>query len=104
MPESPAVGAEDDLSSRTIDREDEFTRHRVRVVLTAGAALVIAVMLLPVLTSFTSVLDGIVAGVGVAYIVGFAEFVLALVGAVVYCRWIDRIESPEHRRGQGPAT
>ncbi len=104
MHESPAVGAEDDLSSPTIQREEEFARRRVRVVLTAGAALVVVVMLPPVLTSFTSLLDGVVAGIGVAYIVGFAEFVLALVGAVAYCRWIDRVDAPEHRRGRGPAT
>jgi uncharacterized membrane protein (DUF485 family) len=99
-----AVGAEGDLSSPPSDQEDERARHRVQVVLTAGGALVIAVMALPVLASFTSVLDGVVAGVGVAYIVGFAEFVLALVGAVAYCRWIDRFESLEDRRGQEPAA
>ena len=54
-------------------------------------------MALPVLTSFTHVLDGVVGGVGVAYIVGFGEFVLAMAGAVVYCRWIDRLEAGAER-------
>ncbi len=99
-----AIGAEGGPPSPLSDPEDDRARHRVHVVLTAGGALVIAVMALPVLASFTSALDGVVAGVGVAYIVGFAEFVLALVGAVAYCRWIDRFESAEARRGREPAA
>jgi uncharacterized membrane protein (DUF485 family) len=71
---------------------DAFARRRIRVVLTGSAVLLVAVMALPILTSFTHVLDGVVGGIGVAYIVGFAEFVLAMGGAVAYCRWADRVE------------
>jgi uncharacterized membrane protein (DUF485 family) len=48
------------------------------------------VMALPVITSFTSLLDGLVGGIGAGYVAGFGEFVLAMAGAVVYCRWADR--------------
>ncbi len=72
---------------------DENARRRIRVVLSASAVVLVVVMALPILTSFTSALDGVVGGVGVAYIVGFFEFVFALVGAVAYCRWISRMET-----------
>ncbi len=75
------------------ERADEFARRRIRVVLSASAVVLVTVMLLPILTSFTSALDGVVAGVSVAYIVGFFEFVFALAGAVAYCRWIKRMEA-----------
>jgi uncharacterized membrane protein (DUF485 family) len=89
------------MSSSVVVRDDEpedrrnadaVARRRIRVVLSASALLVAAVMALPILTSFTHVLDGVVAGIGVAYIVGFGEFVLAMAGAVAYCRWADRLE------------
>jgi uncharacterized membrane protein (DUF485 family) len=95
MPVSPAVRADGAPPAPTIDPQDDFARRRVRVVLTAAAGLVVVVMLLPILTSFTSVLDGVVGGVGVAYIVGFGEFVLALAGAALYSRWLDRVTPPE---------
>jgi uncharacterized membrane protein (DUF485 family) len=86
------------MSSTDVDREvvdrdaDALIRRRIRVVLSASALVVVAVMALPILTSFTHLLDGVVAGIGVAYIVGFGEFVLAMAGAVAYCRWVDRLE------------
>jgi uncharacterized membrane protein (DUF485 family) len=77
---------------------DVIARRRIRVVLSAGALLVAAVMALPILTSFTHILDGVVGGIGVAYIVGFGEFVLAMWGAVAYCRWVDRLEDSADER------
>jgi uncharacterized membrane protein (DUF485 family) len=71
---------------------DQLASRRIRAVLTASAVVLVLILALPVLTSFTSVLDGVVGGIGVAYIVGFGEFVLAMAGAVVYCRWVNRIE------------
>jgi uncharacterized membrane protein (DUF485 family) len=73
-------------------RLDALARRRIRVVLIGSVLLVAAVMALPVLTSFTHALDGVVGGIGVAYIVGFGEFVLAMAGAVTYCRWADRLD------------
>jgi uncharacterized membrane protein (DUF485 family) len=80
------------------DDQDAIAQRRIRVVLSASAALVVAVMALPILTSFTHILDGVVGGIGVAYIVGFAEFVLAMAGAVAYCRWVDRLEDDADER------
>jgi uncharacterized membrane protein (DUF485 family) len=89
------------MSSTVVVRDDEpddrrdpdaVARRRIRVVLSASALLVAAVMALPILTSFTHILDGVVGGIGVAYIVGFGEFVLAMAGAVAYCRWVDRLD------------
>jgi uncharacterized membrane protein (DUF485 family) len=95
-PGGPAETAED-------DRRDDLIGHRIRVVLAMSVLLVVLVLLLPILASFTSVLDGVVGGVGVAYIVGFAEFVIAMAGAVVYCRWINRLEAVEEPgHGESP--
>ena len=91
MSTSPADGGAEPYD------EDAVAQRRIRVVLSASALLVVAVMALPILTSFTHVLDGVVGGIGVAYIVGFGEFVLALVGAVTYCRWVNRLEDTEER-------
>jgi hypothetical protein len=77
---------------------DAVAQRRIRVVLSASALLVAAVMALPILTSFTHILDGVVGGIGVAYIVGFGEFVLAMAGAVAYCRWVDRLEDSADER------
>jgi uncharacterized membrane protein (DUF485 family) len=82
-----------DPTTEPDDAIDVLARRRIRVVLTAAGLLVAAVMALPILTSFTHVLDGVVGGIGVAYIVGFGEFVLAMAGAVAYCRWVDRLEA-----------
>jgi uncharacterized membrane protein (DUF485 family) len=92
-----------DPASEPEDAIDVLARRRIRVVLTAGALLLAVVMALPILTSFTHVLNGVVGGIGVAYIVGFGEFVLAMTGAVAYCRWVDRLEAGavderEHQR------
>jgi uncharacterized membrane protein (DUF485 family) len=69
---------------------DAAAARRIRVALISAAALVVAVLALPILTSFTHVLDGVVGGISVAYIVGFAEFVVAMAGAVIWCRWVER--------------
>jgi uncharacterized membrane protein (DUF485 family) len=77
------------------DDEDAVAQRRIRVTLTASALLLVVVLAMPILTSFTHVLDGVVGGIGVAYIVGFGEFVLAMAGAVAYCRWVDRLEGDD---------
>jgi uncharacterized membrane protein (DUF485 family) len=64
--------------------------NEIRLRLGAATVLLAAVMALPVITSFTSLLDGLVGGIGAGYVAGFGEFVLAMAGAVVYCRWADR--------------
>ena len=51
------------------------------------AALVIGVfMLYPLLATFTSVLDGTLGRVSVAYLVGFLELMFALIVALTYAR------------------
>jgi uncharacterized membrane protein (DUF485 family) len=92
---SSTVGVRDDEPD---DPQDAVARRRIRVILSASALLVTAVMALPILTSFTHILDGVVGGIGVAYIVGFGEFVLAMAGAVAYCRWVDRLEDSADER------
>ena len=73
----------------------------IRVVLTASAVVLVLILALPVLASFTSVLDGVVGGIGVAYVVGFGEFVFAMAGAVAYCRWVNRLEDdPDQPDGE----
>jgi hypothetical protein len=64
----------------------------IRVRLVAATLLLAAVMALPIITSFTSLLNGFVGGVGAGYVAGLGEFVLAMGGAVAYCRWADRRE------------
>jgi uncharacterized membrane protein (DUF485 family) len=49
------------------------------------AALVLGVfMLYPILATLTPVLDGTVAGISVAYLVGFLELIFALIVALTY--------------------
>lgn len=84
--------------SEPVEWDEAAARRRIRVVLTASALLLVLVLLFPVLASFTHVLDGVVAGVGVAYVVGFGEFVIAMAGAVAYCRWVNRTEQVVHSR------
>lgn len=69
-------------------QQSVITRKRVCLL---GAALALVVfMVLPVLTAFTPVLDGSVQGVGIGYIGGFVEVVLAVIGTSAYCAWADR--------------
>lgn len=91
----PATEDADPYPTQPGDHEfdDQMASSRIRVVLTASVVVLVLILALPVLTSFTSALDGVVAGIGVAYVVGFGEFVLAMAGAVVYCRWVNRIEA-----------
>lgn len=53
-------------------------------LLRAGAAFVLLIAI-TLLTLFTPIFDGSVGGVGIAYIVGFADFVLVLIIAAVHC-------------------
>ena len=97
------ANAPDPVAGATVDRE-------IHVRLASAALLLVAVMVLPILTSFTTVLNGFVGGVGVGWIAGFAEFVIALSGAIAYCAWADRrsdgppprTAAPEARPVSGP--
>jgi uncharacterized membrane protein (DUF485 family) len=61
---------------------DIATRKRAALL---RAALVLGVFLLyPILATLTPVLDGTLAGVSVAYLVGFFELMFALVVALTY--------------------
>jgi uncharacterized membrane protein (DUF485 family) len=63
-------------------RSDIASRKRASLL---RAALVLGVFFLyPVLATFTPVLDGTVAGISVAYLVGFLELMFALVVALTY--------------------
>ncbi|WP_170221046.1 DUF485 domain-containing protein [Amycolatopsis cihanbeyliensis] len=67
-------------------------RRRKRVALTAAAITLVGFMAFPVITSFTTLLDGVVNGIGVGYLVGFAVMVLPVLGAVAFCLWANRVE------------
>ena len=70
---------------------------RKRVALLGGATMFGLFILFPVLTAFTPILDGAFGGIGVAYVAGFLEIVAAMIVAVVYCRWADRVEAEADR-------
>jgi uncharacterized membrane protein (DUF485 family) len=64
-------------------------RERKRRALVTGAAVFGLFIVYPVLAAFTPVLDGTVGGIGVAYILGFAEMVFAFAMALVWVRRAD---------------
>ncbi|WP_216216580.1 DUF485 domain-containing protein [Amycolatopsis aidingensis] len=86
--------ARDQGGTDTVDSEraDAAVRRRKRVALTAAAVTLVGFLTFPVLTSFTSLLDGVVHGVGIGYLVGFAVMVLPVLGAVAFCGWANRAE------------
>lgn len=61
-------------------------RERKRRALVTGAAVFGLFIVYPVLAAFTSVLDGTLGGIGVAYVIGFAEMVFAFVVALIWMR------------------
>ena len=64
-------------------RGSDIASRKRAALLRAG--LVIGVfMLYPILATLTPVLDGTVAGISVAYLVGFCELMFALVVALTY--------------------
>ena len=66
-------------------RGSDIASRKRAALLRAG--LVIGIFLLyPILATLTPVLDGTVAGVSVAYLVGFLELMFALVVALTYAR------------------
>jgi uncharacterized membrane protein (DUF485 family) len=67
-------------------------RARKRTALGGGALVFAAFIAYPILTAFTPVFDGTVAGIGVAYVLGFVEVVFALVVALLYARATNRAE------------
>lgn len=76
-------------------RDVDAVAREIRLRLGASLVLLAAVMALPVITSFTSLLNGFVGGVGSGWVAGFGEFVIGLGGAIAYCRWADRHEARE---------
>lgn len=70
---------------------DTAVSTRKRVVITSAVAMFAVYMALPILASTTSVLDGAVGGIGIAYVFGFVVMVGAYLSAVVYCRWAERV-------------
>ncbi|WP_242904818.1 hypothetical protein [Actinomadura terrae] len=73
-----------------------ITQHK-RLVLTLAGVTFLVFMSFPVLTSFTPALDGVVNGIGVAYIVGLALVVAPVLGAMAYRRNALRNEREEGR-------
>ena len=58
--------------------------ERKRNALVRGGLVFVVFMLYPVLATLTPVLDGIVAGVSVAYLVGFLVIIFGLVVALTH--------------------
>jgi uncharacterized membrane protein (DUF485 family) len=83
--------AEGDVTDSTTQL-DPAARRRLRVTFTAAGAVAFLYLLLPVLAAFTSVLDGNIGGVGLAYVFGFAEIVVVMAVAIGYYRWANRAE------------
>jgi uncharacterized membrane protein (DUF485 family) len=63
-----------------------------RKALLRGALVFVVFILYPVLATLTPVLDGIVAGVSVAYLIGFLVIVCGLVVAVTHTTLANRAE------------
>lgn len=71
----------------------EYARARRRLVVPFTALIVGVFFLLPLLTNFTSVLDGVAfSGLTWAYLYAFGVFVLVLVVTTVYRRRMDAFE------------
>src|SRR5690606_2891042 len=70
----------------------DIARRRRRISLTSAAAVLVLFMSYIVLTTSTTVLSGTVAGLGLAYWIGFSIFAAVLVVAQVYIRWARRMD------------
>jgi uncharacterized membrane protein (DUF485 family) len=64
-----------------------------RKALVRGGLVFVVFMLYPVLATLTPVLDGTVAGVSVAYLVGFLVIVFGLVVALAHTAGTNRAEA-----------
>ena len=71
---------------------DHSVRVRKRVALVGALATIVLFFAFPVLAVATSVLDGVIDGVGVFYLVAIVELFGATIAAGVYCRWANRME------------
>ena len=63
-----------------------------RKALLRGALVFVVFILYPVLATLTPVLDGLVAGVSVAYLVGFLVIVCGLIVALAHTASANRTE------------
>jgi uncharacterized membrane protein (DUF485 family) len=99
MASTPSTEARFRRASETLPLPPE-TRTRRRIALLGGTTMFVLFIAFPVLAAFTTVFDGMVSGVGVAYIVGFLEIVAAMAVAGAYCVWANRIDAG---RGDTPA-
>ncbi|MBM7244425.1 hypothetical protein HQO12_03970 [Rhodococcus fascians] len=61
------------------------TARLVRKNLIRAASAFLLLMAVTLTTLFTPIFDGHIGGVGIAYIVGFLDFVVVLVIAAVHC-------------------
>ena len=68
------------------------TRRQIRKNLVTGAIAFIVLMFVTLLMIFTPVFDGHVGGIGVGYIVGFADFLIVLVLAGLHCVRSNRLD------------
>ena len=66
--------------------------ERKRNALVRGGVVFVAFILYPVLATLTPVLDGTVAGVSVAYLVGFLVIVFGLIVALAHTASANRAE------------
>ncbi|AJW40287.1 hypothetical protein NY08_2259 [Rhodococcus sp. B7740] len=64
---------------------DANTAAPVRKNLMRAASAFLLLMAVTLTTLFTPIFDGHIGGVGIAYIVGFLDFVVVLVIAAVHC-------------------
>jgi uncharacterized membrane protein (DUF485 family) len=72
---------------------------RTRLAFRLAVLIGVLYVLIPVLTAFTPVLDGRVAGVGVAYLYGFAQIVVVLIVAIFYRRKANALDGVERQKG-----
>jgi hypothetical protein len=71
---------------------EQDIRARKRVTLYGAIATIVLFFAFPVLALATPALDGVADGIGVVYLVGVVEIVGATIAAVVYNRWMNRVE------------
>jgi uncharacterized membrane protein (DUF485 family) len=75
----------------------DASARRNRVAFRIAAFVVAAYVALPLLACFTSALDATVGGIGIAYVIGFGEVVIALTAATLYRSWANRLDAEAGR-------
>jgi hypothetical protein len=85
------VVAERTRGGATPPENPELTARR-RIAFTGGTLALVLFLLVPILTSFTTVFDGRVGSIGAGWVAGAFAVVFPLFGAFAYARWADRTE------------